>query len=191
MTIDELNALTTLTAADEVPVWDSEESGEPTKKITAQHLAAAIKTLASLLGTGDVVNDLISTATDKPGSANMLKTLNDKITMQQIVPVFGTITKGVCLCTKDASGNVALYVDFVTVNNLQNSAAIVYAPEAFRPSANTNAVCVQTIDVANKTILHAYVNEGADVTAAGAVRQRITQTLPAGLHVTLVFQYNV
>lgn len=54
MTIDELNALTTLTAADEVPVWDSEESGEPTKKITASNLAASVKSLGNLIGTGDL-----------------------------------------------------------------------------------------------------------------------------------------
>lgn len=54
MTIDELNALTTLTAADEVPVWDSEESGEPTKKITASNLAASVKSLGNLIGTDDL-----------------------------------------------------------------------------------------------------------------------------------------
>ena len=80
MTIHELLALTGLTGSDEIPVWDEEASGEPTKKITAQNFAAAIKTLASLLGTGDVVNDLTSTATNKPLSANMGKTLNDNMT---------------------------------------------------------------------------------------------------------------
>ena len=75
MTIHELLALTGLTGSDEIPVWDEEASGEPTKKITAQNFAAAIKTLASLLGTGDVVNDLTSSETQKPGSANMLRTL--------------------------------------------------------------------------------------------------------------------
>jgi hypothetical protein len=54
MTIDELNALTTLTAADEVPVWDSEESDEPTKKITASNLAASVKSLASLPNTTEM-----------------------------------------------------------------------------------------------------------------------------------------
>lgn len=54
MTIDELNAITTLTAADEVPVWDSEESGEPTKKITASNLAASVKSLGNLIGAGDL-----------------------------------------------------------------------------------------------------------------------------------------
>lgn len=80
MTIHELLALTGLTANDEIPVWDEDASGEPTKKITAQDLAAAIKTLASLLGTGDVVNDLTSTATDKPLSAAQGKVLNDNLT---------------------------------------------------------------------------------------------------------------
>ena len=48
MTIDGLNALTTLTAGDELPVWDVEASGEPTKKITAQNMANSVKTLANL-----------------------------------------------------------------------------------------------------------------------------------------------
>lgn len=51
MTINELNALTALTAGDELPVWDAEASGEPTKKITAQNMANSVKTLANLQGT--------------------------------------------------------------------------------------------------------------------------------------------
>jgi hypothetical protein len=89
-TIDDLNALAALTAADEVPVWDSEEIGEPTKKITGSNLASSVKTLGSLLGTSDVVNNLTSTATDKPGSANMLKTLSDKI--NKIVNITSDVT---------------------------------------------------------------------------------------------------
>lgn len=55
MTIDGLNALTTLTAGDELPVWDVEASAEePTKKITAQNMAASVKSLGSLIGTGDL-----------------------------------------------------------------------------------------------------------------------------------------
>lgn len=96
MTIDELNALETLTAGDEFPVWDSEESGEPTKKITAQNMANSVKTLGSLVNTtemntaiaqstadvirtGDVVDNLTSTATDKPLSAAQGKALNEAI----------------------------------------------------------------------------------------------------------------
>ena len=53
-TIDDLNALATLTTADEIPVWDAEASGEPTKKITASNLAASVKSLGNLIGTGDL-----------------------------------------------------------------------------------------------------------------------------------------
>jgi hypothetical protein len=42
MTIDELLAITGLTASDEIPVWDAEATGEPTKKITAANLAASM-----------------------------------------------------------------------------------------------------------------------------------------------------
>lgn len=54
MTIHELNALTALTSTDELPVWDAEASGEPTKKITASNVAASVKSLGSLIGTGDL-----------------------------------------------------------------------------------------------------------------------------------------
>lgn len=80
-TIDDLNALVQAASGDELPIWDVSETGpndEPTKKIMLQNLAAAIKTLASLLGTGDVVDNLTSTATNKPLSANMGRALNEK-----------------------------------------------------------------------------------------------------------------
>lgn len=53
-TIDGLNSVTSLTAQDEVPVWDKEASGEPTKKITASNLAASVKSLASLPNTTEM-----------------------------------------------------------------------------------------------------------------------------------------
>lgn len=75
-TIDQLNAATAITANDEVAIYDAEAgAAEPTKKVTGSNLASSIKTLGSLLGTSDVVNDLTSTATDKPLSANMGKYL--------------------------------------------------------------------------------------------------------------------
>lgn len=60
---------------------------------TGQRIAIALEHLAGFgayLTTSDVVNNLTSTATDKPGSANMLKTLNDKI--KQFATVSGTHT---------------------------------------------------------------------------------------------------
>ena len=47
MTIDELLAAVDLTANDEIPLWDAEATGEPTKKITAANMAA---TMAALSG---------------------------------------------------------------------------------------------------------------------------------------------
>ena len=44
-TIDGLNAFSSLTAQDEVPVWDAEATGEPTKKIPGQNLANSVKGL--------------------------------------------------------------------------------------------------------------------------------------------------
>jgi len=49
MTIHELLAASGLTANDEIPIWDAEATGEPTKKITAQQLAAAVVALANLV----------------------------------------------------------------------------------------------------------------------------------------------
>jgi hypothetical protein len=57
-TIDGLNSVTSLTAQDEVPVWDVEASGEPTKKITAQNMTASVKTLGSLVNTTEMNNAL-------------------------------------------------------------------------------------------------------------------------------------
>lgn len=56
MTINELLALNNLTANDQIPVWDAEATGstEPTAKITAHNFANAVKSLASLIGTGDL-----------------------------------------------------------------------------------------------------------------------------------------
>ena len=46
MTIDELLAASALTTNDEIPIWDAEATGEPTKKITAANMAAAMAALS-------------------------------------------------------------------------------------------------------------------------------------------------
>ena len=100
MTINELLALNGLTANDEIPVWDAEaEPNEPTKKITGSNLASSIKTLGSLLGTSDVVDNLTSTSTTAPLSAAQGKTLNDNInkqwlTIQSAPTVLYSLTSG-------------------------------------------------------------------------------------------------
>lgn len=62
MTIDELLSLAGLTANDEIPVWDAEAADEPTKKITAQNLAASVKTLAGLAGEAELTEQLADKA---------------------------------------------------------------------------------------------------------------------------------
>lgn len=55
MTINELLSLAGLTVSDEIPVWDAEgQVNGRTKKITAQNLAASIKTIASLIASSDL-----------------------------------------------------------------------------------------------------------------------------------------
>ena len=58
-------------------VLAKDASGGTTEKINGSDLASSIKTLGSLLGTSDVVNNLTSTATDKPLSAAQGKALYD------------------------------------------------------------------------------------------------------------------
>ena len=62
MTIDELLSLAGLTANDEIPVWDAEAVDEPTKKITAQNLAASVKALAVLVGEAEFTEQLADKA---------------------------------------------------------------------------------------------------------------------------------
>jgi hypothetical protein len=62
MTIDELLSLAGLTANDEIPVWDAEAADEPTKKITAQNLAASVKALAGLVGEAEFTEQLADKA---------------------------------------------------------------------------------------------------------------------------------
>jgi len=63
MTIKELLAATGLTANDLMPIWDAEAASnvEPTQKITAQQLAAAVKSLAGLPSTTEM-NSAIATS---------------------------------------------------------------------------------------------------------------------------------
>lgn len=65
MTINELVALAGLTADDQIPVWDAEAAANGrTKKITAQNLANAIKTLASLIAsTGGTMTGVLTCKT--------------------------------------------------------------------------------------------------------------------------------
>lgn len=77
MTIDELLAITGLTASDEIPLWDAEATGEPTKKITAANAAASLAVLS-----GQVLTPSAAIAIPASGSSvsmNMAGLTSDHI----------------------------------------------------------------------------------------------------------------
>ena len=81
MTIAELLAATGLTANDLVPIYDAEaaQNVEPTQKITAAQLAAAVKVLASLVNTTEM-NTAIAQSTAKSTSTTNVTIYTGNIT---------------------------------------------------------------------------------------------------------------
>ena len=78
MTIDELLAITGLTASDEIPVWDAEATGESTKKITAANLASSVAAIGGLQLTP-------STAFSIPSEGNSVSYSMDGLTANHIL----------------------------------------------------------------------------------------------------------
>ena len=102
MTIDELLSLAGLTANDEIPVWDAEAADEPTKKITAQNLAASVKALAGLVGEADAllhmdeINDTVqSIVFDSVGNVSTITHVRNNVMIREDEFAFGdgTITE--------------------------------------------------------------------------------------------------
>jgi hypothetical protein len=102
MTIDELLSLAGLTANDEIPVWDAEAIDEPTKKITAQNLAASVKALAGLVGETDAllhmdeINDTVqSIVFDSVGNVSTITHVRNNVMIREDEFTFGdgTITE--------------------------------------------------------------------------------------------------
>ena len=79
MKINQLIALITAAAGDELAIWDADEANpqQRTKKITVQNFINSVVTIADLLKQTDVVNNLTSTSTTAPLSAAQGKALND------------------------------------------------------------------------------------------------------------------
>lgn len=78
MTIDELLAITGLTASDEIPVWDAEATREPTKKITAANLASSVAAIGGQQLTP-------STALSIPSEGNSVSYSMDGLTANHIL----------------------------------------------------------------------------------------------------------
>lgn len=173
MTIDELNALTTLTAADEVPVWDSEESGEPTKKITASNLATSVKSLASLPNTTEMNTaiaqstanlNVISSATAIPsqsvenGAFATMATFTPQANGSYLIVVdmeYGTATQG----------NRILLVDTTETSSNNASNSVLAQGRAILEKTR-----VFTLTTSNTVYIRAYQNSGSALSCSGTYR---------------------
>lgn len=85
MQISGLSASNTFSATDVLAIEVNVNGTNKTYKMTGATLATALASIGSYLTTADVVNDLTSTATDKPLSANMGKTLKDLIAQSSAI----------------------------------------------------------------------------------------------------------
>lgn len=127
-TIDGLNVVTALTAQDEVPLWDAEASGEPTKKITAQNMAASVKSLASLPNTTEMnaaIAQSTASITQKIESNTFVNNVDANnyttfgfyhVGVSANSPVAGYTLYGMLLVFTGGTGFVAQL--FVTTNNV-------------------------------------------------------------------------
>lgn len=111
-TIDGLNAVTSLTTNDEVPVWDKEASGEPTKKITAQNLASSVKTLADLQGA------LTFDSTPTAGSTNPVTSGGIADAIAQSTASIHIVNSGTVTLTCNAMGTQIDANNIICVANL-------------------------------------------------------------------------
>jgi len=94
MTIHELLQAAGLTANDEIPIWDVDGTGEPTKKITAQQLAAAVVTLA-----------------------NLVTSVNNQTGAVSITPAnIGAKATQAPISSPSASGTAVAFIDSITQN---------------------------------------------------------------------------
>lgn len=157
-TIDGLNAVTSLTAQDEVPVWDKEASGEPTKKITAQNMASSVKTLGSLVNTGEMntalagkQNTLTFDTTPTTGSTNPVTSggIADAITQSTASTKSGIVTMatgtsqifvrqyGNVVCIGGWVSNATLTAN--TRTKIADITGISYPPDVVRAFCNVGA----------------------------------------------------
>ena len=100
MQISELSASNTFSATDVLAIEVNVNGVEKTYKLTGATLATALASIGSYLTTADVVNNLTSTATNQPLSANMGKTLNNNIK--------NLVTKSTYVSTTDADGDTPI-----------------------------------------------------------------------------------
>jgi len=112
MTIHELLQAAGLTANDEIPIWDVDGTGEPTKKITAQQLAAAVGALANLVTgvKGDKEgNYRHGNVNLTPANIGAVAKSGDTITGRLNINNSSTSGGGVRIWEDDEGGNISIY----------------------------------------------------------------------------------
>ena len=132
MQISGLSASNTFSATDVLAIEVNVNGVEKTYKLTGATLATALAAIGSYLKTADVVNNLTSTATTAPLSANMGKVLNGKIPINEIVHVSGTT---------DQYGNI-----IITITNVY-----VYPFCLTNVSKNLSSPYSVTVDLVNNS----------------------------------------
>ena len=133
MTIDGLNALTTLTAGDELPVWDVEASAEePTKKITASNLAASVKSLASLPNTTEM------------NTAIQQSTAIERVTLNASSMTFESPLSLYKANTVEKTGNICVLRFSIKINSAtagRSYSITNYLPAGMRPYVGQAVTC--------------------------------------------------
>ena len=122
----------------------------------ANTAAGALAALGGVAVT-DIVNNLTSTETDKPGSANMLKTLNDKIAKSAWV---NTSLTGVKCRTCGALVQVYFNV-VVTLTTTYQTIATLPSAE-YCPDVNVYALCIGSL---GDGIVHVLINMNGNIQA--------------------------
>lgn len=126
MTIHELLQAAGLTANDEIPIWDADGTGEPTKKITAQQLAAAVVILANLVTSVNNQTGAVSITPANIGAVSTSAVIDvahggtNATTPDGACANIGAVKKGSFTSTLLYSGNPAVNAAFTLSDYIGN-----------------------------------------------------------------------
>lgn len=160
MTIEELLAATGLTANDLVPIWDAEAASnvEPTQKITAAQLAAAVKSLASLPNTTEM-NTAIQQSTASVGVGSLITTVSQYCDLRYAKRTGGVVIISL-LVKKDTPNGAVLCTFDSSIKPVQND----YVSVLFYGSGQLNtsaSVWIESSDTSKATYYGSTATAGA------------------------------
>ena len=142
-----IQSLTTIPSVSNTDVLAIEHNtGTGTYKIPISMLLSDVYSKSEAVAKTDIVDNLTSTATDKPGSANMLKTLNDsKVSCTELISV-SNMSEGATYTFPDSIKNSKIVVisfrrygyfasmaaSYFALNNGASNGTIVFADNSVR-----------------------------------------------------------